>query len=191
MFVVDTVYGGSMSMIAAATPTAARQRKMLTTGEAALLLGASRQHVVDLCTRGYLPFEIVGTHRRVERSDVEEFASRTTRMTRDQRRSLWMGHAVAGVVVRSPETTTELARTNLAAMRAARGPVDNPWLDEWWQLLDGPLEAVLEALTSQAPRARELRQNSPFAGALDQDERRAVLAGFSTDDRATSHLATR
>lgn len=166
-------------------------KDLLTTGEAALLLGASRQHVVDLCTRGYLPFEIVGTHRRVRRSDVEEFQSRTTRMTRDQRRSLWMGHAIAGVVVRSPGTAMDLARANLATMRAARGPVDNPWLDEWQRLLDGPVEAVLQALTSPTPRARELRQNSPFARALDQDERRAVLSRFAADDRARTRAVVR
>lgn len=50
---------------------------------------------------------------------------------------------------------------------------------------------MLEAVTSPAPGARELRQNSPFAGALDQDGRRAVLSGFAAEERATSHPATR
>lgn len=174
------------------TPRAvAHERELLSTGQAAALLGASRQHVVDLCTRGYLPFEIVGTHRRVRRSDVEEFQSRTTRMTRDQRRSLWLGHAVAAAVVRCPELARSRARNNLTVMRAARGPVENPWLNRWEELLDGPLEMVLDALTSPAPRARELRQNSPFAGLLTQDERHAVLSNFIADDRARSHSATR
>ena len=44
---------------------------LLTTGEAAKLLNSSRQHVVDLCDRGELPFTTLGTHRRVQRRDVE------------------------------------------------------------------------------------------------------------------------
>ena len=43
---------------------------LLTTGQAARLLGTSRQHVVDLCTSGRLAFQVVGTHRRVRRGDV-------------------------------------------------------------------------------------------------------------------------
>jgi excisionase family DNA binding protein len=60
----------------------------LTTGEAATLLNSSRQHVVDLCDRGELPFTTIGKHRRVLRSDVEAIRTRTERLTRDQRRSL-------------------------------------------------------------------------------------------------------
>jgi len=35
--------------------TRAESERLLTTGEAARLLGTSRQHVVDLCTAGDLP----------------------------------------------------------------------------------------------------------------------------------------
>lgn len=61
-----------------------------TTGEAALILNSSRQHVVDLCNRGDLPYVTVGTHRRIRRSDLEAVAERTLGLTRDQRRSLWL-----------------------------------------------------------------------------------------------------
>ena len=52
-------------------------------------------------------------------------------------------------------------------------------LAEWERLLAGPAEGVLEALTSRTPRARELRQNSPFAGVLSEEERHKALSGFS------------
>jgi hypothetical protein len=67
----------------------------------------------------------------------------------------------------------------LAKLKAkhSRG-VSRRWLDEWETLLRGPLDRVLEALTSRAPRARELRQNSPFAGILNEQERQRVLAAF-------------
>lgn len=66
----------------------------VSTGEAARLLGCSRQHVVDLCGRGVLPFVSVGSHRRVRRADVTGLMSRE--LTRDQERSLWLHRAVAG-----------------------------------------------------------------------------------------------
>jgi excisionase family DNA binding protein len=159
----------------------------LTTGEAAALLGTSRQHVVNLCRSGDLPYTTVGRHRRVQRADVEALRSRTHRMTRDQLRSLWLGHAIAGRLVTDPGQVLDRARRNVGVMQAAaaRGS-SRVWLQEWAKLLDGPIENVLEALTSRAPRARELRQNSPFAGVLTDDERRQVLRRFGEP----SHLDT-
>jgi len=153
---------------------------LLTTGEAAELLGTSRQHVVNLCNSGDLPFTTVGQHRRVSRHDVEALRTRTQRLTRDQLRSLWLSCAVAGHVVRDPERTLELARRNLDKMLAssARGAA-KVWLQEWSQLLAGPIEGVLDGLTSRSPRARELRQNTPFAGVLSERERREVLASYA------------
>jgi excisionase family DNA binding protein len=158
--------------------------ELLTTGEAAKLLGSSRQHVVDLCDRGDLPFVTTGSHRRILRSDVEEIRARTDRMTRDQRRSLRLGYATAGKLAMDPTGVVEKGRRNLAKLRMAhpRG-ASRRWLDEWEELLHGPVDRVLEALTSRSPRARELRQNSPFAGALTDIEREHVLAAFNAEPR--------
>lgn len=154
--------------------------ELLTTGEAAKLLNSSRQHVVDLCERGDLPFTTVGRHRRVLRSDVEAIRTRTQRLTRDQRRSLWLAYAVAAQVVEDPERALAAARANLIRMRqAARGQATR-WLDEWERLLGGPVEDVLDSLTSRSPKGRELRQNSPFAGLLSEDERDRVLSAWRT-----------
>lgn len=153
--------------------------ELLTTGEAAQLLGVSRQHIVDLCRAGDLPYTLVGTHRRVRRRDVELLRSRQHRLTRDQLRSLLLSHAVAGRIVMDPVGTLALARQNLERMRtsSARGSA-RVWLQEWQSLLDGPLPELLSALTSLTPRSRELRQNTPFAGVLSEDERQRVLAGL-------------
>jgi hypothetical protein len=70
-----------------------------------------------------------------------------------------------------PERTIAIAHDRLATMRPhARGQAKK-WLDEWQRLLDGPVDRVLAALTDRSLRGRELRQNSPFAGALDEEQR--------------------
>jgi excisionase family DNA binding protein len=159
------------------------EAELLTTGEAARILGSSRQHVVDLCERGDLPFVTTGRHRRVRRADVESLRSRTLRMTRDQVRSLWLGYAVAGKLAADPEAVIGKARANLRRLRAdARGANDR-WLGEWERLLEGPPSRILEALTGRTPRARELRQNSPFAGVLTDEERRRILQAAAADGR--------
>jgi hypothetical protein len=68
-----------------------------------------------------------------------------------------------------------LVRENLRRMRenAARGTTLR-WFDESERLLDGPLLELLEALTSPSPLSRELRQHTPFAGVLSDDERHRV-----------------
>lgn len=158
--------------------------ELLTTGEAAVLLGSSRQHVVDLCQRGALSFTTTGKHRRVRRGDVEALRDRTQSLTRDQRRSLWLAYAVAAHIVEDPPAAVSVARTNLARMRKAVRGQARLWLDEWERLLDGPVDELLDTLTSRSPRARELRQNSPFAGLLGAEERLRVLGAWRASEDA-------
>jgi excisionase family DNA binding protein len=157
---------------------------LLTTGEVAKILNSSRQHVVDLCNSGELPYTTVGKHRRIRRRDVEMLRNRSLRMSRDQRRSLWLNTAVAGRLVADPSGVLNRARSNLDTLQAAhpRGQAAY-WLEEWAKLLDGPTERVLEVLTSPTPWAREMRQNSPFSGVLDDDERVQVLTAFRGHDK--------
>lgn len=166
------------------TITSGDTDELLTTGEAATLLSSSRQHVVDLCERGELSFTTTGKHRRVRRGDVEVIQARTHRFTRDQRRSLWLAYAVAAHVVEDPEAATAVARTNLEQMRRVVRGQARLWLEEWERLLDGPVDGLLDTLTSRSPRARELRQNSPFAGLLGEEERLRVLAAWRASEGA-------
>lgn len=49
------------------------QTKLLTTQQAAELIGCSRQHVVSLMDSGSLPGHSIGTHRRIRLADVLSF----------------------------------------------------------------------------------------------------------------------
>ena len=156
---------------------------LLTTGQAAAMLGSSRQHVVDLCTSGRLPYQVVGSHRRVRRSDVMRLLDGAS-LTRDQQRSLWLHRVVAGKVALDPARAIALARRNLRRLRSQHpeGGVTADF-DEWEGLLDGPIEVLLATLVSPSQRAVELRQNSPFAGVLTERERAKALAAFRAATR--------
>lgn len=55
------------------------------------------------------------------------------------------------------------------------------YADAWGELLGRPLREIAEAISRDDEHGRDLRQNSPFAGALDEASRRRVLAAL---DRA-------
>lgn len=94
--------------------------------------------------------------------------------TTDRRaaRSRALHRAIAERLAADPERVLAHARRNLATQRRANpdGSAD-PWLDAWAGLLAAPLDVVLGVLTTAAPWADELRQNTPFAGVLDPRER--------------------
>ncbi|SCL22060.1 DNA binding domain-containing protein, excisionase family [Micromonospora nigra] len=152
---------------------------LLTTGQAARLLGSSRQQVVNLCERGELPFVKVGKHRRIERTDVESLLRPRPELTRDQLKSLWLHQAVAGRLVTDPDEVLGKARQNLdRLLRQHRETMTEVWLKRWQDTIDEGIGAVLRMLTSEDPEAVELRQNSPFAGVLSQSQRKKVLDSF-------------
>lgn len=143
------------------------------------MLGVSRQHVVDLCDRGLLPCERAPVHRLLRRIDVEAFR-KGRELTREETRSLWLNRAVAARIARDPVAVLSRARQNLDRFESIHeGSTVTTWLERWRRVLGRGPEAVMEVLTSTAPEASELRQNSPFAGVLPEDERHAVLDSFA------------
>lgn len=164
-----------------------RDDDLLTTGEAAVILGCSRQHVTDLCRSGALPFRTIGTHRRIIRSDLARFAAGPSTpvpddVLRQRLRSRWLHRAVAGRMAADPDGVLAIARANLDRARALH-PRSRPWIDAWAAIVADP-ERTMERLTATDPDADELRQSSPFAGAIDRDERSRVLDAFAAWWRA-------
>ncbi len=152
----------------------------MTTSVAARHMSVSRQHVVDLCERGDLEFTSTGKHRRVSQRSVEEFLARSRYLTRDQERSLWLGAAVAGVLVSDPESVLAKARRNLEKMHDRdTGRHQEVWISRWTALVTtADIPEIVRVLTSRSELACELRQNTPFAGALPEDNRQRVLSAF-------------
>jgi excisionase family DNA binding protein len=157
---------------------------LIRTGEAAQMLGCSRQHVVDMCNEGKLPVAREGgTHRYVRRSDVLALIRRYP--SREQEQSRWLHAAVAGHLVAEPDRVLGRARENLDRFSAVHaGTMAQRWLGLWQAALESGPDQVLSVLLSDSPQAAEMRQNSPFTGILSGDERRTVLKSFRGHWRA-------
>lgn len=152
---------------------------LLTTGEAAQRLGSSRQHVVDLCEQGALPYHLVGRHRRVRQSDLERFARRRGAETlrREQVLGLWLGRAIAARVATDPETVLEHARGEIERLWQMQ-PRSRGWLGRWRELIERGPEAVMATLTSPDEEAVSLRATWPFTGLLPLAERDRIVRSF-------------
>lgn len=153
--------------------------ELLSTGEVARLISASRQHVVDLCDTGQLASFRVGKHRRVRRETVDAYlAEREHRRAVDGSHllQLWSGRVQAAHVALDWGRARDLAVRRLAEMRA-----DNhlAWFaDQWARVLAQGAEAVMETLTRRDEEAAVLQNTSPFVDLLSDDERGRITDAF-------------
>jgi excisionase family DNA binding protein len=151
---------------------------MLKTGEVARLLGVSRQHVANLCNRGEIEHIRVGTHRRIPRREVDRCMG--NRLTREEEKSLRLHQALLTPMLAEPNAVISKARDNLDRWHSMHRPdgMTVRYLEEWKRVLDGGLDAIVDVVISPSQAARELRQNSPFAGVLPNETRLQVLRTF-------------
>jgi len=93
------------------------------------------------------------------------------------RRSLALHEAVAAKLEAQPQLL-DVARNNLQRWLSAN---TSAALREWWHLLEvTPLPALLVLLRSPGDEAARLRQSSPFAGLLTQEERQSILNTYES-----------
>ena len=153
---------------------------MLRTGEAARRLGVSRQHVVDLCNRGRLPYVTVGAHRRIPEQAVNAWAAMIGTPGTDWQQSQWLHAALVPRLVLDPAAVIGKARENLARFRKT-GAIDvhsEPYAREWETILDAGVAAIITTFLDSSSHAATLRSCSPFTGVLPQAEVRAIKWAF-------------
>lgn len=94
-------------------------------------------------------------------------------LTPSEWQSLCLHRAVAEKLRRHP-ALVELAVANLNRWKAAHGN-ESPDRSAWRPILNGPLEAILEAMIEPTARGIRLRKASPFPGILTASERLSIL----------------
>lgn len=102
-------------------------------------------------------------------------------LTREDRRSLALHERIAERLRAAPAETLCRAEANLLRMRALH-PGASDLLDEWERLLQGSLDALVDALINPGLHYRDLRHVTPFAGVLSTSERAAVYREFRRDE---------
>jgi excisionase family DNA binding protein len=75
------------------------------------------------------------------------------------------------------------ARRRLGRWRQ-EGRIHARWADEWERTLAMPLPEIAKTISADSARAAELRQTSPFAGVLTEQERRRLVR--AVEDRAST-----
>jgi hypothetical protein len=89
-------------------------------------------------------------------------------------RSLEYHRLIAERVKRDPEVLRR-ARERVACWLAEGGPVDRGRALRWQHVLHLPVPELVRVLTRDDETGRDLRQNTPFAGVLTNEERWRVI----------------
>lgn len=157
-----------------------RRRVGLTQEELASAAGTS-QPTIAAYEAGRKSPTLRTLRRLTGAAGMEMFVTFHPPLTREERRSLALHEAIAQHLRRDPERVLTLAHRTLALMRD-RHPGAEPLLREWEVLLDRPVPELASSLTSPAPRERELRHVTPFAGVLSAAERAEVYRAFAREE---------
>jgi hypothetical protein len=83
-------------------------------------------------------------------------------------------HRACAAKLRAHPELLALARENLDRWSKLNSR-SQPYWDAWREMLDLPLDQLLDLMVEESERMTALRHTSPFAGVLDIAERRAVL----------------
>jgi excisionase family DNA binding protein len=167
-FLWFAIYAGAMSA-----------DHLLRTGQVASRLGVSRQHVVDLCKQGNLPYVMVGVHRRIpEHAVTSKLAHARDSRNDGKQQSLWLHAALIPKVVNDPDAVLGVARRNLARQRQSGSTRHAAYTDEWESVLDAGVGRVIEAFLDPSGHGATLRSCTPFTGVLSQNEVRSIKKAY-------------
>lgn len=95
---------------------------------------------------------------------------------REERVTMELHRALAIKLQIDPQAVLGVVPDNLSRLRARlSSPIGQQWVNRWAELMDSPVDQLIQGMLEDTPEGRELRQNSPFAGALTQGERLAAI----------------
>ncbi|MHA6695770.1 helix-turn-helix domain-containing protein [Homoserinimonas sp. A520] len=95
---------------------------------------------------------------------------------REERVAMELHHELARKLRSDPDSVLEVVPKNLERLSTRlTSPISQSWVNRWSELIDSPVDVLITGMLADTPEGRELRQNSPFSGALTQDERLAAI----------------
>ncbi|HYT89089.1 MAG TPA: hypothetical protein VEL76_10305 [Gemmataceae bacterium] len=124
---------------------------------------------------------------RRERTTVSEIAREALEQAlrpqrREERVQIELHRVLLGKLISDFGGMRKLAHRNIAKSRPlVRGDQARAWLDEWAALVDGPPERLVEVFLGDDEYSIDLRQVSPFAGALSEKERMTAIQRANRD----------
>jgi len=158
-----------------------RRRAGVTQSRLAELAGTSQPTIAAYESGSKVPN--LRTLRKLARAlGLEARLQFVPALTREDRRSLALHEAIARRLIEDPGAVLERARNTLGLMME-KHPGAAPLLTEWDAILHRPVSDVVDVLLDPRPRARELRQVTPFAGILSPAERAEVYRRFAASER--------
>lgn len=103
-------------------------------------------------------------------------SSRPALERREERVSYELHRAVAEKVLEDPLPVLAQAQDNLRKMAAKnRDTYSAGWIREWEELVRGDIAKLVDGMLRPDERGIDLRQMTPFAGVLTQDERLVAI----------------
>jgi hypothetical protein len=98
---------------------------------------------------------------------------------RNDQRSLALHRAIAAKLRANP-ALLDIARENLERWSEMNSR-SQPYFDAWREVLDRPLDEVIDLILDESERMTAMRQTTPFAGVLTPQERWAVYEAFAKE----------
>lgn len=87
-------------------------------------------------------------------------------------------HCEAARRIRANPDLIDMVRKNLERWIEENGEI--PALIEWIEILDKPVDYIIDVMVSPDEKGRHLRQSSPFCGILTPKERWKIYESFET-----------
>lgn len=122
--------------------------------------------------------EVIGVSPSVSQRLLEKAReSRPRLLRREERVSYELHRAVAEKITEDPQSVLSKARTNLERMASrTRDAYANGWVTEWNTLVNGgDINRLVASMLGPDERGIDLRQMTPFAGVLSQEERLVAI----------------
>lgn len=160
-------------------------------------IGTSRETLMELLADAlYKPDVLLSDPMPLEHHDWERIQSNNiffrygcnsfdnrdgeNSLTYEKLKSLYLHKAVINELRKDEESVIRIARENIEAWRdnhRADG-MSVKYLDEWSKVLDEGTAHITEVLRGVDEYSCDLRQNTPFAGVLSEEQRLEVLQEF-------------